>query len=189
MLNRLLDMLKARKDIDGWLISDVSIESCELFFVGKALDMNRRKDVRHLTATVYRSFEENGTAYTGSASMRLSPSVTDNELAQKISDAAQAASYVRNPAYALAAPTDEKLPALKNSFDAEDLFEYMPQLVDALYAEDHFEQGRINSSEFFLRRVNTHILNSAAWTSVTRLQGRDRAGGRVEGGWRGSGAL
>lgn len=160
MTERLLNILKNTKDISGWLVKDETVEACELFFIRKALDMNRCKNVRHMNVTVYRDFEEDGVQYKGSASADLSPSMTDVELERKIADAAQAAAFVKNPAYELAQPTDEKLKEIKNAFVGDDLFAYLPKLVDAVYAADHLEQARINSCEFFLRRVDTRIISS-----------------------------
>jgi len=160
MTERLLNILKNTKDISGWLVKDETVEACELFFIRKALDMNRRKNVRHVNATVYRDFEEDGVQYKGSASVDLSPSMTDAELTSKIAGAAQAVAFVKNPAYELAQPTDEKLKEIKSAFGGDDLFAYLPKLVDAVYAADHLEQARINSCEFFLRKVDTRIINS-----------------------------
>ncbi len=160
MLNQLMDMLKRTDAVDEWLVSDKRIESSELFFVGSNLDMNRSKKVRHISVTVYKNFVSDGTKYKGSASTRVSPAMTRNEIDKKIAQAALAATFVKNPYYELVEPTDEFIKQVESKFDSDQLAAHLPKIVLSLYKRDKYENGRINSCEFFLEKIDTRIINS-----------------------------
>lgn len=160
MLIKLISILENLKSIDGWLIGDKVIKSAELFFVGNNLDMNRSKKVHHANVTVYKDFELDGKKYKGSASAKVSPAMSEKELEGKIEQLALAAALIKNPYYELVKPTDESIQQIKSTFSIDSLSSFMPKLVNALYKEDKFDNGKINSCEFFLEKIETKILNS-----------------------------
>lgn len=160
MLDKIIDILKSKASVDDWLIGDRKVESAELFFVGKNLDMNRKKNVHHIDVTVYKNFEQDGTKYKGSASTLISPTMSVEEIEEKLEQAALAASFVKNPFYELVSPTDEPLKQVSSHFSTDELAAFMPQLVKALYKNDTHEKGKINSCEFFLERIEKRLINS-----------------------------
>lgn len=160
MIKQLTSILARTKGIDGWLINDRSVESSELFFVRDKLDMNRSKKVRHARVTVYKHGEQDSKQVIGSASTKVSPAMNEEEITRKIEQAALAASFVENPYYELVKPTDEKLKPLQSTFDMDELSASLPKLVSALYSEDRFDNGKVNSCEFFLERITTNVVNS-----------------------------
>lgn len=160
MLNQLIDMLKSSDAVDEWLVSDKRKESSELFFVGSNLDMNRSKKVRHINVTVYKNWQSGGTKYKGSASTRVSPAMTQDEIGKKIAQAALAATFVKNPYYELPEPTDELMRQVESKFDSDSLSTHLPKIALSLYKRDEYENGRINSCEFFLEKIDTRIINS-----------------------------
>jgi len=160
MLDQIIKMLENNETVDEWLVSDKEIESAELFFVGKNLDMNRSKKVNHTSITVYKNFLEDGIKYKGSASTRVSPVMSKSEIEEKIEQAALAAALVKNPHYELAQPSDEPLAQIQSKFDLDTLSSYLPKLVSSLYKNNDFEHGKINSCEFFLEKIQTRIVNS-----------------------------
>lgn len=157
MLNKIIDILNANKAVSGWLISDNKIESRELFFVKDELNMNRRKDVHHIQLTVYKDFEEDGTKYKGSASVKLSPAMSEKEISDKIDQVAYSASFVKNPYYDLVEPSDDKIKDLSRD---EDIFKVLPQIVDAVYKNNNYKNGKVNSSEVFVVKNTLRIINS-----------------------------
>lgn len=160
MLDNIIEVLKANASVDEWLIGDRKIESAELFFVGKNLDMNRKKNVHHIDVTVYKNFEQDGTKYKGSASTLISPTMTIEEVEEKLEQTALAASFVKNPFYELVSPTAEPLKEVSSQFSTDELAAFMPELVNALYKSDKFDNGKINSCEFFLERIEKRLINS-----------------------------
>jgi PmbA protein len=158
MLNKIIDILNENKEVSGWLISDNNIESRELFFVKDELNMNRRKDVHHIELTVYKDFEENGTKFKGSASAKISPAMSMEEISDKINQLAYSASFVKNPYYDLVKPTDDKIKELTSD---KDIFEALPKIVDAIYKNDSHDNGKVNSCEVFVVKTTKRILNSA----------------------------
>lgn len=169
MLDKIIDILKSKDSVDEWLIGDRKVESTELFFIGKNLDMNRSKNVHHIEVVVYKNFEQDGTKYKGSASTRISPTMSVEEIEEKIEQTALAASFVKNPYYELVSPTDEPLKEVSSQFSTDELAAFMPELVKALYKSDKFDNGKINSCEFFLERIEKRLINSKGvdenWTS------------------------
>jgi predicted Zn-dependent protease len=160
MLSKIIDMLNRSESVDEWLVSDKKIESSELFFVGSNLDMNRSKQVRHISVTVYKNFISDGKEYKGSANTKLSPAMTSDEIAVKMEQAALAATFVKNPYYELPGPTDEFIKQVESKFDSDSLSTHLPKIVLSLYKRDEYENGRVNSCEFFLEKIDTRIRNS-----------------------------
>jgi len=80
---------------------------------------------------------------------------------QKIAEVSLAATFIKNPHYELAKRTDEKLQPIKSKFDMDALSSQLPSLVSSLYKEDKFENGKVNSCEFFLEKIETRIMNSS----------------------------
>ena len=160
MLNKVIEILSSSAAVDEWLIGDRKTESAELFFVGKNLDMNRKKNVHHIKVTVYKNFEQDGNKYKGSASTLISPAMSEAEAAAKIEQAALAATFVKNPYYELAKPSSKPLPCLESRLSLDEISAFLPKIVLSLYKSDKFENGKINSCEFFLEKTDKRIINS-----------------------------
>ena len=160
MLDRIIDILNSAPEVDEWLINDKQTESAELFFIKKKLDMNRSKKVHHINITVYKNFEEGGVKYKGSASTRLSPTMTEEEIRNKVAQAALAAALVKNPYYELVSPTNEMVPDVSSKFSTGELASYMPELANALYKNDTMGSSKVNSCEFFLEKTDAKVINS-----------------------------
>lgn len=160
MLNRIISILKANDKVTGYLITETMEESSELFFIKKSLDMDRAKSVHHYTVIVYTDFEEDGTCYKGSSAMEIHPTMNEEEISKAIDTAAYAASFVKNPYYPLVMPGGEyKHPEAEN-FAAMSVSDCMKEIAKAIYKNDEFEKGGINSCEIFLNRIYTHVINS-----------------------------
>lgn len=160
MLNRIIDILKSNKDISDWKLVQNVAEANELFLIKKAIDMPRTKRVVNIEVTVYRDFEENGSKYRGSSIVKIPPTMTDEEIASTIKEGVFAATFVKNEYYPLPSRSDKELTAAESSFDTAPLNEWMPKIKDALYKYDNFKNGSINSTEIFLDKNHTTIINS-----------------------------
>lgn len=68
-------------------ITETREESAELFFIRRALDMQRQKEIRQAAVTVYREFSEGEDRYLGSAAVQVQDSFTEEQLEQMFRDA------------------------------------------------------------------------------------------------------
>ncbi len=152
MIKSILKVLDKVKN-DGWLIVNTIIESEELFFIKKELDMNRGKKVNNIHVTIYREIEVDGTKFTGSSRTRISPTMNDTEILDALNVASLAASFVKNQYYELVKPSEY---SFKSSVKKVDI----NKLIEAVYKNDTHKNGSINSTEFFVEKHTKRILNS-----------------------------
>lgn len=160
MLDRIISILKSNKAISDWKIVQNLTEANELFLVRKSIHMPRSKKVNNITVTVYRDFEENNKMFRGSSTIKIAPTMTEDEIALAVNDASFAASFVKNEYYPLPAPSDAELSTVESKFDNTELSAWMPKIKDALYEHDNNKNGYLNSTEIFLDKNHTTILNS-----------------------------
>jgi PmbA protein len=148
------------KEISGYKINETQVQSNELFFVKKNVDMDRAKSVHHFNVTVYVDFIEGDKSYKGSSSTSIHPTMNDAEIENAIREAAFAAGFVKNPYYPLVNPEtcDTVLP--ESNFSKESLPYWMNEITKAIYRNDIYEKGGINSCEIFLDKIITRIVNS-----------------------------
>lgn len=160
MIDKIKNMLSGIKDISGYKIEETKIEAGELFFVRQGLDMNRAKAVHNFTVTVYKDFQEGATKYRGSSSTSIHPTMKDEEILENLRDISFAAGFVKNEYYPLAkADTLSPISATSNLSDAP-LETWLPKITAAVYKADTFENGWVNSTEVFLNKISTRIINS-----------------------------
>lgn len=160
MIELIKKVLMNCKDIDGWKILEKTTRSSELFFIKKDLDMNRVKDVRHFTVTVYRNFEENGTMYKGSSSTNIHPTMSEQEIKDAVESASFAAKFIKNQYYPMVKPVNAIQPELKSNFSQKSIVEWLPDITDAIFRGDMYKNGWINSAELFINKVDIRIVNS-----------------------------
>lgn len=160
MLDIIKQILIDNKNISGYKIIENKIEANELFFIKKNVDMDRAKAVHHFKVTVYKDSEENGEKYRGSASVKIHPTMSNTEIKKAIQEAFFAAQYVKNPYYPLVKPTSKYKTMECSKFSKESLPYWINEITKAVYKNDNYEKGGINSCEIFLNKVYTHIINS-----------------------------
>jgi PmbA protein len=160
MLDLIKKLLSDNKTIDGFKIVENKIESGELFFVRKGLDMNRAKEVHRFTLTVYKDFEEDDTKYKGSSTTTIHPTMSEEEIKTAIDDAALAASFVKNEYYPLAKPAKTAPLQTASNLCSQPIEAWLPKIAEAVYKADVLENGWVNSTEVFLNKVYTRIVNS-----------------------------
>lgn len=156
-------ILENLKGIDGWKIEEKEVEACELFFIRQEMDMNRRKKVRHYKVTVYKDFTADGEKYRGSSTTSIHPSMSVSDMEEALQEAVFAASFVKNKYYPLVKPVRDREQGngeIESSFSREPLSVWLPRISRAVYGADTYQRGWINSTEFFLNRVTTRIVNS-----------------------------
>lgn len=159
MIDKLRNILSGFQGIDGFRIIENKIESSELFFVRKEMDMNRVKSVHDFRVTLYKDFEEDGEKYRGSSTVKVHPTMDDDDIKKVILDALFSAGFVKNKYYPLHKPSNAAGPAIWKDSEA-DMAKWLPILTDAIFKQDVYEEGCINSAELFLNNVYTRIINS-----------------------------
>ena len=160
MIERLRRVLSEIREISGWRINQKQIEGRELFFIRRDVDMQRSKDVDHISLTVYRDFSEGGRPYRGSVAVKIHPTQSDEQMRADIEQSLNSARYVRNEPYPLVEPGSGIEPMPESGFAARPLEQWLTLLADTVYAQEQGQEARINSSELFLDRVRTRIVNS-----------------------------
>lgn len=142
-----------------WKLVEEKVSARELFLVERDIDMNRAKQVTHYILTVYADFDQDGVKYRGSANTKLSPSMTDQEIEDKIKTAYFAAGFVKNKWYPLVKPTDQKGLNPVSALGAEDILPVMKDLYQAVYGARGVA-NHINATEFFINQYHYRIENS-----------------------------
>ena len=160
MIDRIKHILSNNSNISAWKIVDEHIESGELFFVRKELDMERSKHVRRIILTVYVDFEEAGSSYRGFSTTYLHPSMDEAELAHAISETALAASYSKNKPFPMVQNLSEEITSHNSPFEEAPLSTWLGRFADAVYSSDTQTSGRVNSSEFFLNKIYRRLVTS-----------------------------
>ena len=160
MLNRIQAALQQEK-ITVYRIVETTEETAELFFVRRALDQRRIKDIREYEVTVYRDGKnEKGEPTRGFTSVTLTSSMTDEQIAEALRGAYFAAGFAANPYYDL--PEAVKAPPVEKTGDLATLplAESAGKMTEALFAADVHEDAFLNSAELFVTRLKRHILSS-----------------------------
>lgn len=160
MLERIQAALQ-QENISVWRIRETEEETAELFFVRRALDQRRIKDIREYEVTVFRDGKtETGEPTRGFTSVTLDPSVTDEGLADALRGAYFAAQFAANPFYALPDAVKAEPVCKTGALAEQPLAESAGQMAEALFAADVHEDAFLNSAELFVSRVKKRILSS-----------------------------
>lgn len=160
MIEKIKKIISNINEIDDWKISEKIVESKELFFVKKELDMNRAKDVHNITLTVYKDFEDKGKKYRGSSNTSIHPTMNEDEIEVIIKEAIYAAGFVRNEYYPMVGPGLEVQPMMENLFKKDSMSNWIPKLTNEIFLSDKRENGWINSAELFLDKIDMRVVNS-----------------------------
>lgn len=146
--------------ISEYKIIETGTISCEMFFVKKALDLSRGKDVRYFAVTVYKDFADNGKKYKGSSQVNIHPTMDKKDIKSVIEDASLACNYIKNEYYEIKVKNIKKKYNCKSNFKEKEMSLWMNDIRDALYKGDTKEKGCINSSEIFLNKTFKRIITS-----------------------------
>ncbi|MCD6482634.1 MAG: TldD/PmbA family protein [Candidatus Izimaplasma sp.] len=161
MIKEIINLLNEKKNVDEFKIILEETTSNELFFIKDKLNMSRGKNVTHISITVYRNFEKDGKFYKGSSTTKISPTMSIEEISNKVDMASLAASFVNNQYYDLVDPTDDIAPEIKSKFSDGNIIEHISNLVKDLFSEENTVEGaNINSCEFFINQKNIRLINS-----------------------------
>lgn len=166
----ILQALRQNK-VKDYLIREEQVESAELYFIKKELDMRRMKNTTRYEVTVYRDFEKDGEKMRGFSDAEIFPQMSPEETEKAVADAYYAASFAANPYFDLPSGSKEEHVAQKGRLAALSVEQAAEAFVESLYAADCREDAWINTAEFFVNRRHISICNSKGIdVSYTRCQ-------------------
>lgn len=162
IFNILEDIIEAIKasNISEYKIIETKVDSEEMFFVKKALDLSRSKEVHHFSVTLFKEFKDGENKFKGSSVVNIHPTMNKDEIKAAIEEAAFACKYVKNEYYEINFKNAEKEYKINSSFSKKPLSKWMNELIKALYKNDNKEKGHINSSEIFMNKIYKRIITS-----------------------------
>ena len=153
-LEQLLGVLKA-SGADAWEVADINERGWEFYFIRHQLDQHRAKAVDSFSVKVYRNLE-NG-QFLGSASAKISPDASKEEMRRIVDGLCRDASYVKNPFYTLNGPAVNHEAAEPAPMDMKavcgDFLRVMRSLPET-------ETEDLNSYEIFVSEIRRRFLNS-----------------------------
>lgn len=155
-MKSIIELLSENKKVSAWKLTETTTESCELFYVLKNLETNRASNTKDISLTLYVDGEETR----GSADVVIYPHMNEEEIKQKIEEGVYSASFAKNKYYDLPKGSDEKIEAGSSNLKEKPFVDIIEDIVDAVFKADKYEEGWINSTEFFLYKKHVHIMNS-----------------------------
>lgn len=156
MIKKIIFLLKENKAVHSYKVVEIKKRSVELFYVTDKLETNRATDTVNYEITVYHDFEE----YKGYSTFCVSPSFADEDIRIKIQEACARCLFVKNNYYPLPEPSLEA-PAVIPSLDCSEPFDKIAcRCADAVFKANVYQEGWINSCEFFVTETKTRVINS-----------------------------
>ncbi len=157
MINKITEILKS-EGIGKYLINKTEKSSSELFFIRKKLDVRRAKNITDYKVTVYRDLEKDGAKLRGSAAADIFPTMTDEEIREKLKEAYFAAQFAANPFFELV--SGEGKAVADDSEDPHSTEDAVKMMAEALFSADNDGEAFINSAEIFAVKEKIRIVNS-----------------------------
>lgn len=162
-MNDMIEPIRRALDICGiahWRVTEERIESAQLFFIKKELDMRRYADTVTWRVKVYRREERDGRALIGNADTIIAPDTSFEELVKKLGMAYAAAANALNPDHTLyAGPRGETAPRDPETKDIS-LQDGARRMAEALLGAEPFGGAFLNSAEIFSERTSKRIVAS-----------------------------
>ena len=157
LLNRIEKLIKEISGLDAFELISETKHGWEFYFIKGKLDQNRVTDEETVTAKLYVKIKEaDGKEFLGSASGKLYPTLSDEEIKNKLMDIRYRAGLVKNPYYTL---TDVKpdVPAKLSPVDISKVSGDFIRTIKELPADALTD---VNSFEVFVSSVTRKTINS-----------------------------
>ncbi len=159
MINKLLNALHARKDIQGWTLRHEVIKDEQLYTIPGGVESSRSVNgERYLVDVLRTSPGPTGESTSGSGNVTILPG--DN-IDEALDQAALIASLVHNPPYELPGPADNPSVPLADPDLQKNPAETLASLYDRLEKAAKSHTGvRMTAAEFFATETCSHLWNS-----------------------------
>lgn len=155
-MNRYETLLN-KAGISNYIITEKKQNSCELFFVKKNLDMRRMTDIETVNIAVFKDTEVNKETKRGRADIIVTPSMTDEEISEKIAAADFSASLAGNKFYEFPKLKAEDEIVVESNLNGRKLEDVAMDFVKAAYEADDDDEAFINSFEIFATESHVTI--------------------------------
>lgn len=159
MLDYILDILD-KFSIREYIITENKIDCVELYLIKKELNMNRKKKIIDYRVKVFNTFSKDGEVYKGDSTVTIYPTMNINEMEEAIENAYFEASFGANKNYKIPSGYIGEQVIKESKFTDITLEEAALKMKEALYKNDNFEKGFINSAEIFIFRIEKRIINA-----------------------------
>ena len=156
MIEQIKELLKANKKVHDYKIIERKKHSVELFYVTDKLETNRATDTLEYEVTVYHDFEE----YKGHSNFFVTLNSTIEDIQKKIEEACERCLFVKNKYYELPGLKDESPVEIPSPISLHSFEEVACKCADAVFKANVYQDGWINSCEFFVTETKTRIINS-----------------------------
>ena len=143
-----------------YFVTETVTKSAQLFFIKKKLDMRRFENTAEAELRVYKTFEDNGTKFKGSADVIVNLTDSDEDIAKKIKSALYGAGFVKNKFYEFAKAVKSPEIVMESDLNGTPLSEIALKFSDAVYEEDCDDKAFINSLEIFAEEKRVHMISS-----------------------------
>ena len=153
-LQQLLGILESSA-ADAWEVADINEQGWEFYFIRHQLDQHRVKTVDSFSVKVFRNLE-NG-QFLGSASAKISPDASEQEMRRIVDGLCRDASYVKNPFYTLNQPSPDETAAEPVPMDMKAV---CGDFLRAMAALPETATEDLNSYEIFVSEIRRRFLNS-----------------------------
>ncbi len=152
-LEQLLSILKS-SGADAWEVTDLKERGWEFYFIRHRLDQHRAKAVDSFSVKVYKKLEDG--RFLGSASAKVAPDASEEEMRKTVDGLCRDASYVKNPFYTL------NKPAATETAEASpmDMKAVCGDFLRAMRSLPETETEDLNSYEIFVSEIRRRFLNS-----------------------------
>ncbi|MEX1071693.1 MAG: metallopeptidase TldD-related protein [Anaerolineales bacterium] len=159
MLKKIVDALKARKDLAGWSLSHINSRGAQVYAVPKQVEARRGVDEEKFRVVVFRRTQtSDGSPAMGSGDVTLLPG---GDIAAALDQAALVAGLVKNPLHTI--PSKKALPEvdLADPEIRKDSLAILENVMSDLQKEAANEKDvQLTSAECFAEVESTHFLNS-----------------------------
>lgn len=160
MIQKIVNILQQMENIKGWKIEEKQLLGYQLFFIKQELDMNRSIDTNEYLITIYKTYKTNKKELQGEASCVIYPTMSEEQVKEKLEEAVFITSLSLNQPYELVKKQVDR-PSIKEvSFGNKSLKDACFQIADSIFEADKFDHGYVNSSEIFVYYEKKHFLNS-----------------------------
>lgn len=160
MISNLLDLLKNNPRLHAWNCKIVSKDSYQLFFIKQDLDMNREVVVDEYIINIFTKEEVDNKEKMGKATFSIYPTMSIEEVENKINEQIELCKYTLNKSYKLPKKSNIKPILKERGFDNYSLKEAAFIAADSLFEADKFNKGYINSAEIFINYEETRYFDS-----------------------------
>lgn len=161
MISELLDILKTHEKIHAWNFKVISKDSYQLYFIKQKLDMNREVKTDEYIVNIYTKQTIKGKEKIGSASFQIYPSMTIEEVKEKIDQQVEYCKFTLSNSYSFPKKANLKPVSKELGFSNHSLKDAAFIAADALFEADKFDKGYINSSEIYINYIETRFFDSS----------------------------